>query len=71
MAPPTEDELDTDEVHAASRTQLPDATGGTVNKLTAASYEDHAANLGPRIIRDALGIRDPRTLARRGHKGEL
>ena len=41
---------DTREVYAAFRTQLPDAAGETVNKLTAASYKDHAANLGPRNI---------------------
>ena len=34
-------------------------------------YEDHAADLAPRILRDELGISQPRILARRGLRREL
>ena len=45
--------------------------GGTLSRLDGTSYEDHAVDLAPRIIRNQFNLSQLRIVARRGQRDEL
>lgn len=45
--------------------------GGTLSRLDGTSYEDHAVDLAPRIIRSQFNLSQLRIVARRGQRDEL
>ena len=45
--------------------------GGTLSRLDGTSYEDHAVDLAPRILRSQFNLSQLRIVARRGQRDEL
>ena len=45
--------------------------GGTLSRLDGTSYEDHAVDLAPRILRSQFNLSQPRIIARRGERDDL
>ena len=45
--------------------------GGTLNRLDGTSYEDHAVDFAPRVLRNQFNLSQPRIVARRSQRDEL